>query len=72
MKKIYRFLSRIILIVFSVIAFVPALIILIITDIKEEGMIRKCLEKANDAKFSNKKGTKGKQTASATYQFVAD
>jgi len=72
MKKMYNFLGRILLIIFSVFAYVPALIILIISDIREERRIRHSLENNNLVKFSHKKGTKSKPTISASYQFVSD
>lgn len=72
MKKIINVFSRILWIIFFVFAFVPALIILIVTDIREENRTIRMFLKNNAGEFSNKKVTSSNQDVSDILQFVAD
>lgn len=72
MKKIINVFSRILWIIFFVFAFVPALIILIVTDVREENRIIRMFLKNNTGEYSNKKVTRSNQGVSDTLQFVPD
>ena len=72
MKKILNICSRILWIMFFVIAFVPALIILVVTDIREESRILRMFGKSNAGRYSKKKITSSDQNVSGSLQFVAD
>jgi hypothetical protein len=72
MKKILNIFSRILWIILFVIAFVPALIILIVTDIREENRIIRMFGKGNTRGYSDKKITSSNHDVSGSLQFVAD
>jgi hypothetical protein len=72
MKKTLNIFSSILWIIFFVIAFVPALIILIVTDIREENRIIRMFGKDNSGGYSNKKITSSNQNVSDSLQFAAD
>ena len=72
MKKTLNIFTRIYWIIFFVLAFVPALIILIVTDIREENRILRMFEKGNAAEYSRKKIASSNRKVSDSLQFVAD
>jgi hypothetical protein len=55
-----------------VFAFVPSLLILIVTDIREENKTIRMFLKSNTGEYSNKKITSSNQDVSDTLQFLPD
>ena len=72
MKKILNIFKSLLWMIFFVFAFVPALIILIVTDIREENRSIRIFLKGNVKKDSNKKVSSSNQEVSGSLQFVPD
>jgi hypothetical protein len=72
MKKILNIFTSFLWIVFFAFAFVPALIILIVTDIREDNRTIRMFCKDNFRENSNKKVISSKQHVSDTVQFIPD
>ena len=72
MKKILNIFKSLLWIIFFVFAFVPSLLILIVTDIREENKTIRMFLKSNTGEYSNKKITSSNQDVSDTLQFLPD